>query len=89
MRQNMLASGGVIYSSQVLTELVASGLDRDKAYELIQKSSHNLNGSDFYSALKAQKELKKYLPVLEKIFSSAQGFKHLDGKLKKILNNRG
>jgi adenylosuccinate lyase len=36
MRQNLAATGGLIYTSRILLDLVADGMPREEAYELVQ-----------------------------------------------------
>ena len=69
MKRNMLASGGQVFSSQVLSKLVERGMSRQKAYTLVQKASHDKNGN-LIKGLKASAEVKKYLKPsdLENIF---------------------
>ena len=84
MRKNMELSQGLLFSSQVLTALVAKGLDREKAYQLVQKISHSLKPKDhFMTQLKKQAEIKKYLSSkdLDILFS---GKKQQDSLSKKI-----
>ncbi|HIE44494.1 MAG TPA: adenylosuccinate lyase, partial [Candidatus Omnitrophica bacterium] len=62
MRQNLALSGGLVFSQKVLTELINKGMDRETAYELVQK--HALKsydeGIDFQSLISADKVINKY-----------------------------
>ena len=40
MRRNLDASGGIAFSQSVLSALVARGLQRERAYELVQRAGH-------------------------------------------------
>ena len=89
MRQNLNLSKGLIFSSQVLKQLVAKGLARQKAYPLVQKISQNLKpGEDLQSALRQNKEIKAFLSAkdLEKIFCGQNPdlLKYLEKTLKTL-----
>ena len=80
MRQNLQMSRGLMFSSRVLSRLVAGGLPRKRAYPLIQEISHGLQPDDsFEDALKAHPLVKKYVSAkdIEQIFSE----KHLKDSL--------
>ena len=51
MKRNLFASGGVVFSSQILLLLVKKGVSRQDAYSWIQKAAHE-EGSSFEEALK-------------------------------------
>lgn len=62
MRQNLALSGGLVFSQKVLTELINKGMDRETAYELVQKyalKSYD-EGIDFQSLISADKVINKY-----------------------------
>lgn len=91
MKENLSASNGLVYSSQVLNALVKKGLPRKKAYPLIQKISQGLKkGEHLKSLLEKNVEIKKYLKAeeLNKIFSGKQSLtvllKHLEKTLKQL-----
>ena len=54
MRANLEATGGLIYSSAVLLELVRSGMSRDDAYALVQDAAMETwdTGIPFRTALR-------------------------------------
>jgi len=56
MRANLDATGGLIYSSAVLLELVSSGLAREDAYALVQAAAMDTwdNAAPFRDALRKQ-----------------------------------
>ena len=89
MKQNLNLSKGLVFSSQVLKQLVAKGLPRQKAYPLVQKISQNLKpAEDLKSALQKNKEVQTFLSPkeLEKIFcgQNPDRLKHIEQSLKKI-----
>ena len=46
MRRNLEASGGLIFSQQVLLALVERGLDRQAAYKLVQRAALAVTAAD-------------------------------------------
>ena len=91
MKKNMEASGGLLYSSQVLNALVRKGLPRKKAYPLVQKISQEMKREEHLKALlQKNKEIVKYLSSkeLEEIFSGKVSLnvllKHLDKTVKGV-----
>ncbi|HLI36475.1 MAG TPA: lyase family protein, partial [Streptosporangiaceae bacterium] len=56
MRANLDATGGLIYSSAVLLELISSGMGREDAYALVQAAAMDTSGSGtpFRQALRKQ-----------------------------------
>jgi adenylosuccinate lyase len=56
MRANLDSSGGLVYTSAVLLELVRTGLSREDAYALVQAAAMEAwaGGRPFREALRAQ-----------------------------------
>jgi adenylosuccinate lyase len=54
MRQNLASTGGLIYTSRILLDLVAEGMSREEAYELVQGAAMTTwdNGVPFREALR-------------------------------------
>lgn len=50
MKENLLSSGGEVFSSQILLTLIQKGVDRQEAYSWVQKAAHE--GSSFEEGLK-------------------------------------
>ena len=59
MKKNLMSSGGVVFSSQILLLLVKKGVSRQDAYSWIQKAAHEKN-STFEKALK-KTQAQKYI----------------------------
>ena len=88
MRQNISLSQGLVFSSQVLTALIAKGLSRKKAYPLVQKISHSLKpGESFEDRLKKNPLVKKHLSskILSDIFSGKKSEMFLKKRVDEIL----
>lgn len=60
MKENLLSSGGRVFSSQILLVLIQKGVDRQEAYSWIQKAAHG--SSSFEEGLK-KTPAKKYIGV--------------------------
>ena len=90
MRENLEASKGNLYSSQILNALVTKGLPRKKAYPLVQKISQGLQkGEHFKSLLQKNSEVRKYLSLknLEDIFSGKTSLVRLLNHLEKTVKS--
>ena len=90
MKENMEASQGRLFSSQILNSLVKKSLSRDKAYPLVQKISQGLKkGESLKEALEKNKEISQYLNKkdLDEIFSGKRNLenllKHFESQIKK------
>ena len=59
MRRNMNVYGGVVFSQRVLLALVANGISREDAYQIVQRNAHtawNVEG-DFRRNLEADSDV--------------------------------
>lgn len=89
MKENLLLSGGDIFSSQVLSALVQKGVDRQKAYSWVQKAAHTKKAALQEELLK-NAALRKYLTKreLQAVFSGRSIANHINKlvgvKLKKL-----
>lgn len=85
MRENMEASKGQLFSSQILLLLVRKGLSREEAYKIVQELSHGLkNGETLKSKLVKDARVKKLAKKneIEELFKEA----HYKMKMKSIIN---
>lgn len=67
MKQNLRLSGGLIFSQKIVTALINKGMNRDKAYNLVQKyalESYDTK-KDFKSLIYKNKELNSRLSKKE------------------------
>lgn len=82
MRTNLEATGGLIYSSRVLLRLVDEGMDRDKAYRLVQSAAMRTweTGVPFRQAL-----AEEGVAVPEDAFDPT-GFLHRHGEVRRRLD---
>ncbi len=88
MLKNIELSGGQLFSSHVLLELVKSGLSREEAYKLVQANSHSLKeGETLKNKLMSDKEVSRRLSVknLNDIFSGKSHLKSINKLVTKTL----
>ncbi len=88
MLKNMELSKGLYFSSKVLVALTERGMDRDRAYDLVQRCALRSWNSDksFKEALLEDKEILRYLSKqdLERIFDPWEFLKYRDYIFKKV-----
>lgn len=88
MTENLNHLKGLIYSQQVLIKLASKGLQRQTAYELVQRNALMVweKGSDFKELLLEDEELKKNLneEEIEEIFNLDYHLKHVEDIFKRV-----
>lgn len=81
MLENLNKMKGLIYSQQVLLKLADRGLERQEAYEMVQRNALRVwdTGRDFRSLLLEDKEIRKHLDEkdIAEIFSLEYHLKHV------------
>ena len=82
MRRNLGASHGLFFSQRLLLALVESGLERARAYELVQRRAMRAweEGQDFESLVRSDGELTSQLDsrALDAVFDLAAYTRHVD-----------
>jgi adenylosuccinate lyase len=82
MQKNLELTGGLIFSEGVMLSLVRSGLPRQTAYEIVQRSALRARdeGGDFKTLLAADPEVHSRLPAgaLEAAFNLEHHLRHAD-----------
>ena len=88
MRNNLAKTKGLIFSARILVELEKRGMERRKAYDIVQRGAmeawnKNIN---FKEALWKDKDFRTALAPkeIEKFFELAYYTKHVDGIFKKV-----
>ncbi|MBO0894302.1 MAG: adenylosuccinate lyase [Acidimicrobiales bacterium] len=71
MRENLEASGGLVYSQPLLLALVNAGLDRDQAYRIVQRNAQAARdeGKPLRTVLEADPEVALDEKAMEEVFS--------------------
>jgi adenylosuccinate lyase len=82
MQKNLQLTGGLIFSEGVMLALVRTGLPRQTAYEIVQRSALRARdeGGDFKSLLAADPEVSSRLPAgaLDAAFNLEHHLRHAD-----------
>jgi adenylosuccinate lyase len=88
MKQNLQSGGGLIFSQKIVTALINKGLDRDKAYNLVQKCALESYDAkkDFRTLLEKNKELNNLLTnkELNECFDFASLLKNVNKIFKRL-----
>jgi adenylosuccinate lyase len=91
MKQNLALTGGLIFSEGVMLALVRTGLPRQTAYEIVQRSALRARdeGGDFKSLLAADPEVSGRLPAgaLDGAFDLAHHLRHADHIIDRALSD--
>ena len=82
MNSNIDRLNGLVHSQRILLALTQAGMDREAAYELVQRNATKVweNGQEFLGLLKSDTDVKKYLDddQLESLFDLAYHTKHVE-----------
>jgi adenylosuccinate lyase len=82
MKHNLELTQGLVFSQRVLLALIAKGLKRKRAYELVQRNAMKAWGQkvSFLKFLKSDKDVRKYLDnnELTALFDYNYFLKHID-----------
>jgi len=88
MTENLNKMKGLIYSQQVLLKLADRGLERQEAYEMVQRNALKAweTGREFQSLLLQDKEIRKHLKKEEitEIFSLEYHLKHVEDIFQRV-----
>ncbi|TAK00304.1 MAG: adenylosuccinate lyase, partial [Candidatus Manganitrophaceae bacterium] len=90
MTQNMERTGGTIFSQKVLLLLIQKGMERERAYEIVQSAAMEVfnKGGSFKEAILARPEVSKRLSAkeVEACFDPRQFVTHLETIYKRVFN---
>jgi adenylosuccinate lyase len=82
MKKNLELTRGLVFSQRVMLALIEKGLNRQKAYEIVQRNAMKAwkRRSSFLTSLKADTELTGTLPAkeLEALFDYQYYLQHVD-----------
>jgi adenylosuccinate lyase len=91
MQKNLQLTGGLIFSEGVMLALVRTGLPRQTAYEIVQRSALRARdeGGDFKSLLAADPEVHARLPAgaLDAAFDLEHHLRHADRIIDRALSD--
>ena len=81
MMSNLNLTRGLIFSGQVMLDLAAAGMLRERAYKIVQEHAMHSweNGSDFRGAIESDAEITAVVPksVIAKSFSISRYLQHV------------
>lgn len=82
MRRNLELTRGLVFSGQLLLDLTAAGMLREKAYHLVQTEAMRAwnQDSDFRAAIEAHPDVRRFLTPdqLAQAFSPQRQLRHVD-----------
>ena len=82
MKQNLELTHGLIYSGELLLELVAKGVTREDAYRWVQRNAMRVwdEGGNFKDKVLSDPDIKKTLPqtAVDKVFDSSRLLANVD-----------
>jgi len=88
MRRNLEASGGLIFSGNVLLELAEKGVTREDAYEWVQRAAMTARsgGGDFRALLQQDPGIAKTLDraALDRAFDLEHQLRHVDDLFRRV-----
>jgi adenylosuccinate lyase len=91
MRQNLESTHGLIFSGQLLLDLVEHGVSREDAYRLVQAHAMRAwkEGLDFHRLVLADKEITDKVPrkQIEYAFDLARQLKNVDKIFARVFGN--
>lgn len=91
MKANLALEGGTTESQRLLLALARAGVDRQRAYEMVQRNAarHLDDGIAFETAVREDAELMKLLPASEVAASLAGDFhtKHVDTIFERVFGS--
>jgi adenylosuccinate lyase len=92
MAENLNKLKGLIYSQQVLLKLADLGLDRQEAYEMVQRNALRVwdTGRPFQSLLLEDKEIRTHLTErdIAEVFGLDYHLKHVENIFQRVFGER-
>jgi len=90
MTENLERTKGLIFSQQILIKLAGKGLERQKAYVMVQRNAMSVweTGRDFKGLVMEDGEIGKYLSreEIEEVFSLDYHLKHVDDIFERVFS---
>lgn len=91
MARNLNLTGGLIFSQRVLLELIRKGMERDRAYRLVQRNAMESwkTGSDFQKLLMKDGDVMAQLSEedVRVCFDISYHLRHIDHIFKRVFQN--
>jgi adenylosuccinate lyase len=91
MRRNVDLTKGLVFSGQLLLDLAAAGMLRERAYAIVQKLAMDAwdNEGDFRAAVEADPEIVELVSAekLAETFSVERHLKHVDAIFRRVFRD--
>jgi adenylosuccinate lyase len=88
MRENLDLLKGLIFSGQLLLDLVEKGVSREEAYRWVQRNAMQVweTGEDFRSLAERDEDIRRYLTPTEiaRVFNLERYLKHVDEIFRRV-----
>lgn len=89
MQQNLESTGGLVFSQEVLTALIESGMMREDAFEVVQSNAMEAfekREKTFYELIRDDERVKERLTVeeLDACFDAGRQLEHVDTIFKRV-----
>ena len=93
MRANLESTRGLIFSGQLLLDLVEHGVSREDAYRIVQAHAMRAwkEGLDFHQLVLGDKEITKTVPrkQIEHAFDLQRQLKNIDKIFSRVFSDHG
>jgi adenylosuccinate lyase len=93
MRHNLEATRGLLFSGQLLLDLSAAGMLREKAYEIVQNHAMACweSGQNFRAAVEKDPEIRSHLSPeqIAESFSIERQLRHVDAIYRRVFESDG
>lgn len=90
MEENLNKTKGLIFSQQILMKLAEKGVERQKAYVMVQRNAMEVwkNGQEFKKVIIEDREIETYLKKseIEEIFDLDYHLKHVDEIFERVFD---
>ena len=93
MRINLESTGGLVFSGQLLLDLVEQGVSREEAYRMVQRHAMHVwkEGLNFRDLVLKDKEITKRVPreQIERAFDLKRQLRNIDKIFARVFDNSG
>jgi len=93
MKRNLESTGGLVFSGQLLLDLVERGVSREDAYRMVQAHAMRAWKEDlnFRDLVLKDKEITRRVPraEVERAFDLKRQLRNIDGIFARVFNNGG
>jgi adenylosuccinate lyase len=91
MAENLELTHGLVYSGELLLELVANGVTREDAYRMVQRNAMRVwdEGGTFKDKVLSDRDITAVCPAkdVEKVFDSSRLLKNVDRIFQRVFKD--